>query len=114
MGKPRHFSNDFKLQVVQEYESGNFSLMALCKKYDLHRSVIFSWCKNFRSGQLLDNSVEIKRKDKEIKELREMVGKQALEIDFLKRSVRLKRSKKNGFSSIISGPAITLSEKDVR
>ncbi len=113
MGKPRQFSQDFKLQVLRDYESGNSTVAALSKKFNIHPSLIFLWKKKFQAGQLNQDAVEFRKKDKEIQQLRELVGKQALEIEFLKKTIASKPMKRSASLSVISGPRIVPSEKDV-
>lgn len=105
--KRKSYPRDFKLMVVEEYEAGALSLSALGKKYDIHPSLVLNWRRKAPSGGLTENTAELKAKDREVKRLRELAGKQALEIEFLKNAVHsiAQRRRRNGASSVVAGPA---------
>jgi transposase-like protein len=111
MARGRKFTEGFKLQVVAEYESGS-TLSALAKKYQLHPNQVLDWKRKAHQGDLVDQTPQLRSKDKEIKELRELIGKLSLEIEFLKKTAPPKRRRKSEPSSIISGPKVVPLEKD--
>lgn len=110
MARGRKFTEAFKLQVVQEYESGT-ALTALAKRHELHPNQILQWRRKVKNGELVDLAPQLRDKDKEIQKLRELVGKLALEIEFLKKNLPSKRTRRSESSSIISGPRVVPFEK---
>ena len=49
MGK--HFKPDIKLEVITKYFNNKASLNMLSKEYNIPRSTIFKWVKQFRNGK---------------------------------------------------------------
>ena len=41
--RKRKFSEDFKLKIVKEYESGEFSVVEMTKIYDISYQTIYNW-----------------------------------------------------------------------
>ena len=92
MAKHRTYSIEFKRQVAQEYIAGE-TLHALAKRHDLSRNLIRIWVAKYEAGAFED---EIRAADllqeyeAKIAALERMVGRQALEIEFLRgREARL-------------------------
>lgn len=88
----RKFSSEFKKAIVQEFESGNFSIIELCKLHDLHATNVYQWVYKYSTkGKPKTTIVEMKKsstkklKDYElkIKELHAKIGKQQILIDYL-------------------------------
>lgn len=104
--KRKSYPRDFKLMVVEEYESGGLSLSALAKKYDIHPNIVLNWRKKALSGEITESMAELKAREREIRRLRELAGKQALELEFLKNAVHsmAQRRRRNGVSSVVAGP----------
>ena len=86
MARQRSHSIEFKRQVAQEFVAGE-TLYALAKRYDVSRNLIRVWVKKLETGVFDDDAnaadllVEYEAK---IAALERMVGRQALEIEFLK------------------------------
>jgi len=62
----RRFSEDFKLRVVKEYESGQHSVVELEKIYDISNALIYRWIykystynkKNIQIVEMKDSQIE--------------------------------------------------------
>ncbi len=105
---PRHrgHSIDFKRQGVAEYHAGE-TFHALSRHHDLSRNLIRIWVEKAEAGAL-DQDVAsaelLTGYEARIAALERLVGRQALEIEFLKgaqTSARLPRSEP---TSVIIGP----------
>lgn len=84
----RAFSPEFKLRVVQEVESGQ-SQAAVARRYELSPHLIPLWKKAFQTGRLggeATGGTDVQRLLAENRQLKELLGKKELELDFLKES----------------------------
>ena len=105
---PRHRSHsiDFKRQVVAEYHAGE-TLHALGRRHDLSRNLIRIWVEKVEAGALDQDvaSAELLTEyEARIVALERLVGRQALEIEFLKGAQTSARSPRSGPTSVIIGP----------
>lgn len=86
----RKFSRDFKVKVVQGYESG-VSAVELSRQFELHPNVIYGWAREYRKDPTkafqMDASDAVQHQDQRIAELERMVGRLTLENDFLKKAL---------------------------
>src|SRR6188472_3272404 len=85
---PRHrsHSTDFKRQVVAEYHAGE-TLHVLGRRHDLSRNLIRIWIEKTEAGALdqdMASAELLSEYETRIAALERMVGRQALEIEFLK------------------------------
>ena len=106
---PRHRSHsvDFKRQVVAEYHAGE-TLYALSRRHDLSRNLIRIWVEKVEAGALDQDvaSAELLTEyEARIVALERLVGRQALEIEFLKGAQASARLPRSGPTSVIIGPA---------
>ena len=115
---PRHrsHSTDFKRQVVAEYHAGE-TLHALGRRHDLSRNLIRFWFEKAEAG-LLDQDMAsaelLSEYEARIAALERLVGRQALELEFLKGAQKSARSPKSGPTSATSGPAASPSSGGAR
>ena len=114
MARGRNVSAAFNLQVIQEYDTGGVALSALAKKYERHPNLILEWRRKARRGDLVDQTPQLRAKEKEIQPRRALVGKLTLEMELLKNARGVTPRQRNGTSFIISGPVPAPSDKDVR
>ena len=79
----RRFSEDLKLKIVHEYESGQFSAADLKTIYDISDSLLYEWIykyskynkKSIQVVEMKDSQAEkIRRMEARIKELERVVG----------------------------------------
>ncbi len=86
MAKHRTHSVEFKRQVSQEYLSGE-TLHGLAKRHDISRNLIRIWVEKFQAGALDEDLAAadlLQDYEARIAALERLVGKQALEFEFLK------------------------------
>jgi transposase len=86
----RRFSRDFKVKVVQAYESG-VSAVELSRQFEIHPNVIYGWSREYRKDPekafQIDQHDAAQSQDQRIAELERMVGRLSLENDFLKKAL---------------------------
>ena len=114
MAKHRSHSVEFKRQVAQEYLSGD-TLHGLAKRHDLSRNLIRVWVAKYEAGALDEDARAadlIQAYEARIAALERLVGRQALEIEFLKGAVRSAPRPRSASTSVITGPAASPSPKD--
>lgn len=90
----KSYEDEFKVKVVLEAISGNFTLSELSSKYEVHPNLIMKWKAKFLSlvpcifRQNTDESQEIERLRKENERLVHQIGEQAVDINFLKKNLK--------------------------
>ena len=98
----RSFSAEFKAQVVLQYLSGEASQAELCRKHNLKPNLIANWKAAVldRLHTVFEADLAIDADRVRITELEQLVGRQAYELDALKKASRLLSgpSTKNGRS----------------
>lgn len=115
---PRHRSHsvEFKREVVAEYHAGE-TLHALGRRHDLSRNLIRIWIEKAEAG-LLDQDMAsaelLSAYETRIAALERLVGRQALEIEFLKGAQRSAPSPRSGSTSVTTGPAASPSNGGAR
>lgn len=114
MARHRSHSVDFKRQVAQEFLAGE-TLHGLAKRHDVSRNLIRIWIEKYEAGAFDDEAQAadlIQAYEARIAALERLVGKQALELEFLKGAQRLGPRPRNAPMSVIAGPAASPSRKD--
>jgi transposase-like protein len=105
---PRHRSHsiEFKRQVVAEYHAGE-TFHGLARRHDLSRNLIRVWVEKAEAGAL-DQDVAtadlLAAYEARIAALERLVGRQALEIEFLKGAQRSAASLRSAPTSVITSP----------
>ena len=110
----RSHSVAFKRQVVEEYLAGE-TLHGLAKRHDICRNLIRIWVTKYEAGALDDDARAadlLQAYEARIAALERLVGKQALELEFLKGAARSAPLPRSGSTSVITGPAASRSPKD--
>lgn len=106
MTKYRSYSVELKRQVSQEFLAGE-PLAAISERHRIHVQLIRTWVTKYECGAL-DNDVSasdlITHYEARIASLEQLVGKQALELAFLKGAVRNRPQAKSAPTSVIVGP----------
>jgi len=114
MARHRSHSIEFKRQVAQEFIAGE-TLHALAKRHDVSRNLIRVWVRKLETGAL-DEDVPaadlLQEYEAKIAALERMVGRQALEIEFLKGALRNAPRPRSATTSVITGPMASPSPKD--
>jgi transposase-like protein len=106
MGKRRTFTPDFKFEAVLDMVRGEKSMAQICRERDITESLLYTWRDAFleRAPAIFaDQRSSSNGSDPQaerIAELERLVGRQALEIEVLKkaRSLLSSTSKANGRS----------------
>jgi transposase-like protein len=114
MTKHRSHSIEFKRQVAQEFLAGE-TLHGLAQRHDLSRNLIRIWVAKYEAGAFDEDAREadlLQGYEARIAALERLVGRQALELEFLKGALRSARSPRGGPTSVISGPVACRSPKD--
>jgi transposase-like protein len=113
---PRHRSHSvaFKRQVAEEYLAGE-TLHGLAKRHDISRNLIRVWLAKYEAGAFDDEAKAadlLQAYEARIAALERLVGKQALELEFLKGAARSAPLPRSAPASVITGPAASRSPKD--
>ncbi len=114
MAKHRSHSIAFKRQVAQEYLAGE-TLHGLARRHDVSRNLIRIWVEKYEAGAF-DEDAEaadlLQEYEARIAALERLVGKQALELEFLKGARRRRPQPRSGPISVITGPQASPSPGD--
>ena len=113
---PRHRSHSvaFKRQVAEEYFAGE-TLHGLAKRHDISRNLIRVWVAKHEAGAFDDDTQAadlMQAYEARIAALERLVGKQALELEFLKGARRSALPPRSRPTSVITGPAACPSQRD--
>jgi transposase-like protein len=115
MAKNRTHSIDFKRQVAQDYLAGE-TLHSLAKRHDLSRNLIRIWVRKYEAGALDEDTAAaelLREYEARIAALERLVGKQALELEFLKGALKHAPRQRSAPTSAITGPAVSPLQRDV-
>jgi transposase-like protein len=114
MARHRTHSIEFKRQVAQDYLAGE-TLHSLARRHDLSRNLVRIWIQKFEADVFDDDAVAadtIEAYEARIAALERLVGRQALEIEFLKGALKHGLRSRSATTSIVTGPAASPSQKD--
>ncbi|MCB9368901.1 MAG: transposase [Calditrichaeota bacterium] len=116
-GQRRRFSDEFKVQVVQEVLQGA-SQAAVARRHNVSANTILLWQKAYRSGRLGGGatgavSPEVRALEVQVAELQRLVGKKEEQIEFLKKTARL-QEQQNADRPSPSSAGRSRGKKDVR
>ena len=115
MIKHRSHSAAFKRQVAQEFIAGE-TLHRLSKRHDVSRQLIRIWVSKCEAGALDEDAQAaemLQEYEAKIAALERLVGRQALEIEFLKGALKSVPRPRSEITSVIAGPMVSPSRKDV-
>lgn len=93
-GKRRKHSREFKLQVTREAEAGT-PAAELCRRYELSPSLVVKWRKQVKDSPHNPFPGQGSRHTDmaHLLQMERLIGRQALEIDFLKNALRRLKGK---------------------
>ena len=114
MAKHRTYSIEFKRQVAQEYLAGE-TLHGLAKRHDICRNLIRVWVQKYEIGEFDADAAAadlVQQYEAQIAALERLVGKQALELEFLKGAPKSAPRPRSAPISVIVGPLASPSPKD--
>ena len=115
MARHRTHSIEFKRQVAREFLAGE-TLHGLAKRHDICRNLIRIWVQRYEAGDFDEDAAAadlLQQYEARIAALERLVGKQALELEFLKGAVKSAPQPKSATTSVIVGPRVSASQKDV-
>lgn len=96
--KQRRYSDEFKKQLVQDFESGKYSVPQLERLHGVSNPTIYNWIykfstfneHGFRVVEMKQSSNEkVKELEKRIKELEGAVGRKQIKIDYLEKMMEI-------------------------
>ena len=102
--KNRHYSEDFKREIVSVFESGKLSVLQLEKLYGISNSLIYNWIykfstfneKGFRVVEMKESNIDkLKHLEQKIKELDQIVGQKQIKIDYLEKMIDIAKEDLN-------------------
>jgi transposase-like protein len=114
MARHRTHSTEFKRQVAQDYMAGE-TLHGLAKRHDLSRNLIRIWVQKYEAGAFDEEAVAadlVEAYEARIAALERLVGKQALEIEFLKGALKHAPRPRSATISVVTGPLASPLLKD--
>lgn len=123
--KKRRYSEDFKRRLVEEFESGSYSVCQLARLYGVHFTSLYHWIykysnfneSGYRVVEMTDSSTRrIKGLEARIKELEGAVGRKQIKIDYLEKMIEIAREEldidiKKNFDTPPSGGSGNTSRK---
>ncbi len=88
-GSKRKFSPEFKLQVPSEADAG-VSIAELCRRYEITSEMFYRWKRGLKVAPKNPFPGKGARSTEKAKmsEMERLIGRQAMEIDFLKNALR--------------------------
>ena len=96
ISKQRKFPEDFKKSIVNEFESGKFSVPQLERLHNISNSIIYNWIYKYSSSnekgqrivEMKDSSTQkLKALEQKIKDLERTVGQKQIMIDYLEKMI---------------------------
>src|SRR4029434_11253471 len=107
----RSHSVAFKRQVAEEFLAGE-TLHGLAKRHDLCRNLIRVWVAKYEARAFDAGAADlIQAYEARIAALERLVGKQALELEFLKGASASAARTRSAATSVITRPAVSPSPK---
>ena len=92
--KHRRFSEEFKKSVVNDFESGKFSVLQLERLHKIGNPLIYKWIytyskfntQGYRVVEMKDSSKKkVQDLEKKVKDLEQIVGQKQIMIDYLEK-----------------------------
>ena len=88
--KRRKFSGEFKFETVMEAVRGEKNVAQICRERDITESLLYKWRDAFfeRAPNIIEDQrrAQTDGRSERIAELERLAGKQALEIEILKKA----------------------------
>jgi transposase-like protein len=88
MSSRRTFTREFKLQVLEEVDAG-IPVKEVCKRYDVSNDMVYRWRGELKSTTNPFGGRGVRTSERaKIAEMERIIGRQAVEIDFLKNALK--------------------------
>ena len=85
----KHYEENFKKQIVEIYNQGNYTYNKLGEEYQIAPSTIRGWVKRYNTTQSFDINDNRTEEEKEIIRLRKQLKQLEMENDILKQAALL-------------------------
>jgi len=94
--KHRSYTDEFKKEIVNGFESGKFSVPQLEKLYGISSTVIYRWIYKFSAfnekgirvvEMKQSSSLKLKELAQKVKDLERIVGQKQIKIDYLEKMI---------------------------
>lgn len=101
ISKQRKYSEEFKKSIVNDFESGKFSVLQLERLHNISNPQIYNWIYKYsrsnergqRIIEMKDSSTQkLKALEQRIKELEQTVGKKQIQIDYLEKMIDIAKT----------------------
>lgn len=101
ISKQRKYSEEFKKSIVNEFESGKFSVPQLERLHNISNQSIYNWIykyshSNERGQRILEmkdsSTQKLKALEQKVKELEQTVGKKQIQIDYLEKMIDIAKT----------------------
>jgi transposase len=102
--KQRVFSEEFKRDLVQQYERGQYSIYQLGRLYSIATPVLYRWVYKFstfneKGSRIVEmkssSQSKLKELETRIRELEQMVGQKQIKIEYLEKMIDLAKEELN-------------------
>jgi len=112
----QRYSKAFKMNLLEELQSGTISVSALCRKYGVSRQAIYLWEKEYLDGKVIDVPETKTGYEHRIAQLERKVGQLLMDNDLLKKALQSANNhrRSDGKSSEIISPLTRPSKGDVK
>jgi transposase len=111
---PKKYSEEFKRQIVEEVLSGRSGFAQICRQHNLAGSMVHNWKAKYLNGTLVAG---VTKQDAallaRIAELERMVGRLAMENEFLKKAEAHIREQRRKVSLPITAKTLAASKEGV-
>ena len=102
--KKRHYSDDFKKELVRIFESGEYSILQLKNLYGVGNQSIYNWIYKFSTfnekgirvvEMKKSSSLKLKELSQKVKDLERIVGQKQIKIDYLEKMIDIAKDEFN-------------------
>lgn len=99
--KRREFSNDFKRQIVKEFETGKLSIQQLATLHQIANQTLYNWVYKFstfniKGHRIVEKSASSTQKIKDLQqriaELEQLVGQKQIKLEYLEKMIDLAKT----------------------
>jgi transposase-like protein len=96
--KRRKYSEEFKRNIVTEFESGSLSVSQISRLYTIAEKSIYRWIYKFsifneKESRIIEmkesSTKKLKELEKKVKELERIVGQKQISIDYLEKMIEI-------------------------
>lgn len=113
--KRRVFTKEFKLEVLQELDSGKTTAQ-VCREHGLHATMLYRWKKEYEKnpGEAFSGHGNLWKEEAKLAEKDRLIGKLYAENEFLKKAIanlQQQRAEEKEFDFIVIPPTHLLPHK---